>query len=98
MLRISPHVVLTKDEHENPNQNQNQDADDMAGAVLLNKKSGTYFRLNPMAVTVFELLRAGQSPEAIVSALQARHPGAADRIPDDVQKVIATMRNSGVLI
>ncbi|MFE9024718.1 lasso peptide biosynthesis PqqD family chaperone [Streptomyces iakyrus] len=83
MLTISPHVVLTKDED---------------AAVLLDKKSGTYFRLNPMAVTVFEMLSAGQSTAAVVSALQARYPKAADRIPDDVQKLITTMRTSGVLV
>ncbi|MFE7895999.1 MULTISPECIES: lasso peptide biosynthesis PqqD family chaperone [Streptomyces] len=83
MLTISPHVVLTKDED---------------AAVLLDKKSGTYFRLNPMAVTVFEMLSAGQSTAAVVSALQARYPKAADRIPDDVQKLITTMRTTGVLV
>lgn len=83
MLTISPHVVLTKDED---------------AAVLLEKKSGTYFRLNPMAVTVFEMLSAGQSTAAVVSALQARYPKAADRIPDDVQKLITTMRSVGVLV
>jgi hypothetical protein len=83
MLTISPHVVLTKDED---------------AAVLLDKKSGTYFRLNPMAVTVFEMLSAGQSTTAVVSALQARYPKAADRIPDDVEKLITTMRSAGVLV
>jgi hypothetical protein len=83
MLTISPHVVLTKDED---------------AAVLLDKKSGTYFRLNPMAVTVFEMLSAGQSTAAVVSALQARYPKAADRIPDDVEKLITTMRSAGVLV
>lgn len=83
MLRISPHVVLTKDED---------------AAVLLDKKSGQYFRLNPMAVTVFEMLSAGQPTTAVVSALQARYPKAADRIPDDVRKLIATMRSAGALV
>ncbi|MGW0711039.1 PqqD family peptide modification chaperone [Streptomyces sp. NPDC002643] len=83
MLRISPHTVLTKDED---------------AAVLLDKKSGQYFRLNPMAVTVFEMLSARQSATAVVSALQARYPEAADRIPDDVQMLITTMRHAGVLV
>ncbi|MFE3827175.1 lasso peptide biosynthesis PqqD family chaperone [Streptomyces sp. NPDC059092] len=83
MLSISPHVVLTKDED---------------AAVLLDKRSGTYFRLNPLAVSVFEMLSAGRSTADVVSTLQDRYPKAADRIPDDVEKLIATMRDTGVLV
>lgn len=82
-LRISPDVVLTKDED---------------AAVLLNKKSGTYFRLNPMAVAVFELLSAGRSEADVVTALKDRFPKAADQVPDDVSRLIATMRRAGVVL
>ncbi|TDU73938.1 MULTISPECIES: lasso peptide biosynthesis PqqD family chaperone [unclassified Streptomyces] len=83
MLKISPHVVLTRTED---------------AAVLLDKKSGTYFRINPMGTAVFEMLAAGRTQDEVVSELSARHPAAADRIPGDVAKLIDTMRRAKVLV
>ncbi|MEU8842989.1 lasso peptide biosynthesis PqqD family chaperone [Streptomyces roseus] len=83
MLKISPHVVLTKTED---------------AAVLLDKKSGTYFRINPMGTSVFEMLAAGRTQDEVVGELCARHPEAADRIPDDVAKLIDAMRRAKVLV
>ncbi|MFE6844705.1 lasso peptide biosynthesis PqqD family chaperone [Streptomyces sp. NPDC057686] len=83
MLKISPHVVLTRTED---------------AAVLLDKKSGTYFRINPMGTAVFEMLAAGRTQDEVVRELSARHPAAADRIPGDVAKLIDTMRRTKVLM
>ncbi|MEW1637033.1 lasso peptide biosynthesis PqqD family chaperone [Streptomyces sp. NPDC093801] len=83
MLKISPYVVLTKTED---------------AAVLLDKKSGTYFRINPTGASVFEMLAAGRTRDEVVSELCARHPEAADRIPGDVAELIDTMRRAKVLI
>ncbi|MGI5340170.1 lasso peptide biosynthesis PqqD family chaperone [Streptomyces sp. CA-181903] len=83
MLKISPHVVLTKTED---------------AAVLLDKKSGTYFRVNPTGTAVFEMLAAGCTPDEVVGELCARHPEAAGRIPGDVARLIDTMRRAKVLI
>ncbi|MFI5618529.1 lasso peptide biosynthesis PqqD family chaperone [Streptomyces sp. NPDC051567] len=83
MMKISPHVVLTKSED---------------AAVLLEKKSGTYFRINPIGTAVFEMLAAGRTQVEIVSELCSRHPAAADRIPGDVAKLIDTMRRAKVLV
>ncbi|MEV6734075.1 lasso peptide biosynthesis PqqD family chaperone [Streptomyces sp. NPDC051364] len=83
MLKISPHVVLTRTED---------------AAVLLDKKSGTYFRINPMGTAVFEMLAAGCTQDEVVRELSTRHPAAADRIPGDVAKLIDTMRRAKVLV
>ena len=82
MLKPSPHVVLTK----------SQDA-----AVLLDKRSGSYYRLNPLAVAVYEGLAAGTSQQAVVEELQARFPDARERIEGDVARLIASLRSARLL-
>ncbi|MFJ5680999.1 PqqD family peptide modification chaperone [Streptomyces sp. NPDC093097] len=71
-----------------------QDGD---AAVLLNKKTGKYFRLNPLGVKVFEMLSSGRSIPSIVSELQEKFPQASDRIPDDIQKLVDDMRTAKVV-
>ncbi|MER7188563.1 lasso peptide biosynthesis PqqD family chaperone [Streptomyces flaveolus] len=83
MLKPSPDVVLTK----------NEDA-----AVLLDKKSGGYYRLNPMAVAVYESISAGRQETDVVAELQDRFPDAHDRIADDVRRLVTTLRSAGLLV
>ncbi|MBZ9644373.1 lasso peptide biosynthesis PqqD family chaperone [Streptomyces sp. PSKA30] len=83
MLKPSPDVVLTK----------NQDA-----AVLLDKRSGSYYRLNPLAVVVFERISAGRSEDAVVTELQTRFPDDRERIPGDVARLVAALRSAHILV
>ena len=83
MLKPSPDVVLTKE----------SDA-----AVLLDKRSGGYYRLNPMALVVYESLSAGHSETEIVAELQSRFPEAGDRIPEDVNRLIRTLESAGLVV
>ncbi|MEU8028811.1 lasso peptide biosynthesis PqqD family chaperone [Streptomyces sp. NPDC049099] len=83
VLKPSPDVVLTKSED---------------AAVLLDKKSGSYYRMNPLAVAVYESLSAGRAEDAVVAELQTRFPDARDRIPGDVARLITMLRSAGILV
>ncbi|MFE7190290.1 PqqD family peptide modification chaperone [Kitasatospora sp. NPDC057541] len=67
-------------------------------AVLLDKKSGRYFRLNRIGADVFDLLSARKSPEEITETLLARFPAARERIPDDVRRLLGQLRAAGIVV
>jgi Coenzyme PQQ synthesis protein D (PqqD) len=82
MMVPNPQAVLTRDDD---------------GAVVLNKGSGRYFRLNPLGDEVFRRIGDGQGVPAIVAALQERFPQARDRIPADVETLLAHLRRADLV-
>ncbi|MFJ2775128.1 PqqD family peptide modification chaperone [Kitasatospora sp. NPDC087315] len=81
--RVVPHVTLVRESE---------------AAVLLDKKSGKYFRLNRLGADVFDLLSAGQSPEEITETLRKRFPEARERIPDDVLRLVEQLRAARIVV
>jgi hypothetical protein len=80
---VAPHVTLVRESE---------------AAVLLDKKSGQYFRLNRIGADIVDLLFSGNSPEECVEALQARFPAARKRIPDDVRTLVQQLRAAGIVV
>lgn len=72
----SPHLVITPGDE---------------GGVVLNKKTGDYFRLNLLGLTVITMINEGQDEGAIVRRLQSQYPESAARIPTDVAKLVGDM-------
>jgi hypothetical protein len=64
------------------------------GAVVLNKKSGQYFRLNPLGREIFRRIHDGQSLPTIIEELQAQFPAAREKIPQDVGTLVAGLRRA----
>ncbi|MCK1794768.1 lasso peptide biosynthesis PqqD family chaperone [Streptomyces sp. XM4193] len=66
--------------------------------VLLDEKNGRYWLLNHTGTVVLEHLREGRDVADAVALLCDQHPRHADRIPGDVEGLLAALRNSGLVV
>ena len=64
------------------------------GAVLLDERTGTYFRLNRAGSRLMERLVSGDAVDDVVRALQEQHPQQAQRIPADVHRLVDALSSN----
>lgn len=67
------------------------------GLVLLDERTGRYWTLNRTGATVVRLLFDGGTPEEAVAALRSEHPSAAERITEDVQRFLVSLKEARVV-
>lgn len=79
---FAKHVTFTKTEY---------------GGILLDKKKGRYWQLNPTAVLVTETLGAGGTLDDAVRHVTEAFDVDAERAQRDVTELLAQLRASGVL-
>lgn len=82
MQRLAAHCTLTDNEH---------------GGVLLNKKSGQYYSLNPTAIRVLQELAKGRKPEEIAEDLSRDYGQPPEATAQDVQAILARLTELEVL-
>lgn len=67
------------------------------GMVLLDERSGRYWQLNNTGALILRHLLDGETPRQAAAALAGRYPAAADRAAGDVEQLLATLRERGLL-
>ncbi|MFC8006837.1 lasso peptide biosynthesis PqqD family chaperone [Streptomyces olivaceus] len=67
------------------------------GAVLLNRRTGRYWQLNPTAALVLRTLCEDGTPEQAADTLAQQYPAAADRAHDDVQALLQALHDADAL-
>ncbi|KAB2352444.1 lasso peptide biosynthesis PqqD family chaperone [Actinomadura rudentiformis] len=81
-LGLSPHVSMTETEH---------------GMVLLDEKTGRYWQTNATGAAVVRLLAGGATVEEATEALAHRYPSAADRVAADVDTLVRSLKETGMV-
>jgi len=66
-------------------------------AVLLNLRSGKYFRLNRTGTVVWQELERGQSPEAASASLAREFGEPEDRVRQDVDAILTELVAKGLV-
>jgi len=67
------------------------------GAVVLDVRRGTMFRLNPLGSLILELLDRGDSIQQIAEQVSAQFGVAFDAVQRDVKEFMAALEIHGVL-
>jgi hypothetical protein len=67
------------------------------GAILMDLRRGTMFRVNPLGVRILDLLDSGQSPAQIAVQLSAEFGIALDRVEADIAEFFSSLEAYGVL-
>ncbi len=65
-------------------------------ALLLDTVSGNYFSLDPIATEIWVKLADGESPDRIATALSAKYSIDEDRARNDVDELVAEMRDADI--
>ncbi|MDJ1134870.1 lasso peptide biosynthesis PqqD family chaperone [Streptomyces iconiensis] len=66
-------------------------------SVVLDQRNGRYWQLNATGAMILRLLLRERNTRDTVRALVERHPTAAERIPGDVETLLATLRERGLV-
>ncbi len=67
------------------------------GAIVMDLRRGTMFRVNPLGVRILDLLDSGQSPAQIAVQLSAEFGVALDRVEADIAEFFSSLEAYGVL-
>jgi hypothetical protein len=67
------------------------------GAIVLDLRRGTMFRVNPLGVRILDLLDSGQSTAQIAVHLNAEFGIALDRVEADIAEFFSSLKAYGVL-
>jgi hypothetical protein len=65
-------------------------------ALLLDTVSGNYFSLDPIATEIWVKLTEGESPEQIAAAMAKKYSIEEDRARNDVDELVAEMRDADI--
>nr|WP_078590844.1 lasso peptide biosynthesis PqqD family chaperone [Streptomyces sp. SID5468] len=66
--------------------------------VLLDERSGRYWQLNATGATVLEALLDTGDEALAAAALRERCPSAGDRAERDVGRLVAMLRDAGLVV
>ncbi len=69
-----------------------------SGMVLLNKKSGRYYRLNRSGAEIVQNLLDGQELRDLVSLGETENPDNRERVSSDIETLIQELHQSGLLV
>lgn len=72
-------------------------SDTESGMVLLDERAGRYWQLNATGAQVLRMLLGGAAEPAAVAELSRCHPAEADRIATDVERLLVTLREAGLV-
>ena len=65
-------------------------------ALLLDTVSGNYFSLDPIATEIWVKLTSGEPSERIATALSAKYSIGEDRARNDIDELVAEMRDADI--
>jgi len=67
------------------------------GAIVMDLRRGTMFRVNPLGARILDLLDSGQSPAQIAVQLHAEFGIALDRVQADIAEFLGSLAAYGIL-
>jgi hypothetical protein len=67
------------------------------GAIVLNVRRGTMFRVNPVGSTILDLLEQGVPPAKIAEQISREFEVPLEAVQNDLQPFLQSLRTYGVI-
>ncbi len=68
------------------------------GAVLLDRRSGTYWELNEMGTTVVHLGISAVPRDVIVDSIRSSYDVGSEQVDADIDTLVAALREAGLVV